>query len=237
MSESVIEIGVRHPETILCSYLGMRILSGDTEAVKGLYGHIWMKNPALLKTATMLQERLTAYELENDKNGAYCKEFLYYWGMLCIGEQSNLTFKDLGAAKSCFGRIKNVVPKVEARIAYIQLLESDEPIKSDNNVERLDMLRRWASWQDMFSRIVLAKILFYQYLNDEQPDGSELPIRVVRLLKEPCQIGHPVAVRLWNKILDCTESSAFKEMRIGEANIDKFSLFDYEMCANIQIRP
>ena len=219
------DVDVTYTST-LCSYLGTKILSGDVEAVKGLYINIWRENPALLKTATLLQEGLTAYEIGNDENGTYCEEFLYYWGMLCLGEQSDLIFKDLGTAKSCFRRIKHVSPKIESRIAYIQLLESDEPIKSDNNVERLDKLRKWASRQDMFSRIVLAKILFYQYLKEEQSNDGELPIRVIRLLKEHSQKGHPVAIRFWNKILACTESSAFMGRMIGEASINRFCLLD-----------
>lgn len=51
------DVDVTYTST-LCSYLGTKILSGDVEAVKGLYINIWRENPALLKTATLLQEGL-----------------------------------------------------------------------------------------------------------------------------------------------------------------------------------
>ena len=214
----------------LCSYVGRQVLLGNVEAVKGIYGNAWKKSAPLLKTITQLQENLTAAEIEKDVKEKYCAEFLYYWGMLCIGELSGLIVKDLGTAEICFKKIDEMVPKAEARLACIKLLQSNDPAKSDCNVERIDTLRRWAGKGDLFSRIILSRIVFFQFLNEAGNDNQELPIRIWRLLEPPCQKGHPVAIRFWNEVLDYSnvgESVAMK-MRIDEANINEGVLFDFE---------
>lgn len=219
-----------------CSCLGKKVLAGDSEAVKKLYGHVSEDNPAVIKTISLLQDNITAVEIENDVTGVYNDEFLYYWGMTCLGEQSNLIVKDLGTAETCFRKIKNSVPKVEARLAYIQLLKSTVPAKNDINISRLDVLRKWAGKQDLFSRIILSKICFYEYLHEYEMDYSALPIRVLRLLELPCQKGHPVAIRFCKEVLAFTGTSAAIDMRLDEANICAGTLYDYEPSANMQIR-
>lgn len=220
----------------MCSYLGHKLLVGDVDAVKFIYGHIWEEDPALIKTISLLQENLTAVEIENDTNGIYCNEFLYYWAMLCIGEQSNLIVKDLGAAEICLKKISKTVPKAKARLAFIELLKSNAPAKNEINVGRINVLLNWAGKQDLFSRIILSRICFYQFLNEGQIGNSELPIRVLRLLELPCQKGHPVAIRFYNEVLACTGISAAMEIWIDETNISADILWDYETSANIQIR-
>lgn len=211
----------------LCSYLGSKVLSGDVEAVKHLYGTAWKEHPALIKTITLLQECLTLVEIEDDVNGIYCGEFLYYWGMICLGEQSRLICRDLGTAEICFRKILDVMPKVKARLAFIELLESDEPAKSDLNAERIDVLRKWASMQDLFSRIVLAKIIFYDYLNNNQTNDSELPIKALRLLELSCQKGHPVAIRLWNEVLAYVGTPTSIGMQISKTQLNEDILYDF----------
>lgn len=218
-----------------CSYLGKRVMDGDLGAVRGLYNHIWKENPALTRTISLLQDNLTAAEIEKDINRTYCEEFLYYWGMTCIGEQSNLILKDLGTAEICFNKIKKIIPKVEARLAYIQLLKSTVPAKSDFNVARLDVLRKWAGKQDLFSRIILSKICFYEFLHEYEMDYSVLPIRALRLLDLPCQMGHPVAIRFCKEVLAYTGIPAAMDMWLDEANINSDVLYDYET-VNMQIR-
>lgn len=211
----------------LCSYLGSQILSGNVEALKGVYGIMWKRNPALIKTMRYLQECITAVEIEGDIDGDYCPEFLYYWGMACLGEQSELTYKDLGTAELCFKKIVAKIPLAESRMAFIGLLKSSEPAQSDCNVERLDILRRWASKHDLFSRIVLAKVIFYQYLCELQPEEDiQPPIHLLELLHLPCQKGHPVAIRFWNEILDYTGTSMDVNIRIPETCICEEVLFD-----------
>lgn len=84
------------------SLLGYKILSGDVNALKLLYGNIWRENPLLIKLTSQLQESITADEIRKDTIGKYSPEYLYYWGMICLGEQSHLVFKDIGAAENCF---------------------------------------------------------------------------------------------------------------------------------------
>lgn len=218
-----------------CSYLGQKVLAGNSEAVKKLYGYIGVENPALIKTISLLQENLTAVEIENDVTGFYNHEFIYYWGMTCLGEQSNLIVKDLGTAETCFKKIKNFVPKVEARLAFIELLKSTVPAKNDINISRIDVLRKWAGKQDLFSRIILSKICFYEFLHEYEMDYSELPIKVLRLLELPCQKGHPVAIRFCKEVLAYTRTSTAMDMWLNEANIFADALYDYETPSNIQI--
>lgn len=228
-------------DNIVYSCLGRRVLLGDITAVKYLYGQIWKECPALIRTISLLQLVLTVGEIENDVGEIYCPEFLYYWGMICVGEQSSLILKDLDTAEYCFQKIVDRMPKVRARLAYIGLLKSDDLIKSELNVEKLDALRRWAGQGDIFSSIVLAKITFYQFLlvhqadNSEMTDALELPARTLRLLDYPCQKGHPVAIRFYNAVMECIGTPEAMGMRIDESNIIINSLFDFETAANIQI--
>lgn len=217
------------------SYWGYRILCGDVVVLRNLYGRIWKEVPVLFKTISQIQILLTAVEVENDTYEVYSPEFLYYWGMLCTGEQSRLIPKDLGTAECCFEKISKKVPKAEARLAYIELLKSNEPAKSELNVERLDVLRRWAGQGDIFSSIVLAKIVFYQFLCECQGDFMEPPIMVLRLLDYPCQKGHPVAIRFYNSVMECIGTPEAMEMRMDEYNILPGCLWDFEMSANMRI--
>lgn len=211
---------------LLCSFLGKRVLDGDVDAIKALYRTTWKEHPALIKTITQLQECITSVEIDKDSEEKYCTEFLYYWGMLCIGDLSTLISRDLGTANHCFDKIVHRVPKAKARLAFIQLLKSDEPAKSDRNVESIDILRQWAGRGDLFSRIVLAKISFYQFLNERQMDDANLPMRVLRLLEPPCQKGHPVAIRFWNEIIDYSGATMDTASRMSETYIQEHILFD-----------
>lgn len=229
-SENVLQISAE------CSYLGKKVFEGNAEAAKVTYGYGWKEIPALIKMNSLLRFKLTAVEIENDTNGIYCEEFLYYWGMNCLGEQSNLIVKDLGAAEICFKKIKSTIPKAEARLAFIQLLKSDVPTKSEINVARLDVLRRWAGKQDLFSMIILSRICFYEFLCEAQTDDSGLPIRVLRLLDLPCQKGHPVAIRFYNEVLAYMGTPTAIDMQIDESRINANILYDFKMSANMQIR-
>lgn len=228
-------------DNIVYSYLGQRVLLGDIAAVKYLYAQTWKECPALIRTISLLQLVLTAQEIEFDAGKTYCPEFLYYWGMLCLGEQSSLILKDLGTAEYCFQKIVNRIPKVRARLAYIGMLRSVEPYKDESNVMRLDILRKCAGMGDTFSRIILARITFYQFLLEYQEDDPEmtgtlgLPARTLRLLDSPCQKGHPVAIRFYNAIMDCVGTSEAIKMRINENCILAGSLYDFETATNVQI--
>lgn len=186
--------------SIVYSYLGQMVLSGDVEALKYLYGNAWQESPPLIRTISQLQCCLTAVEIENDTTNVYNDEFLYYWGMICIGEISQLIFKDLGTAEICFKKSKKAAPQAEARLAFIGLHKSDEFNKSDSNIKRLEILRTYANKRDFFSSIVLAKIIYYQFLDEQGSDTTELPTKALRLLASPCQYGHPVAIKLYNSM-------------------------------------
>lgn len=220
------------------SRLGRFFLDGSVEVAKFFYKSCWGERPPLIRTITDLQGHLTAVEVEKDKAGKYSAEFLYYWAMTCIGEQSPLIFKDLGTAEVCLKKILPNVPIAEARLAYIALLRSTEPAKSENNVVRLDVLRRWANKNDLFSRIVLAKIVFYSFLQERQtadPENNpEPPLYALRSLDLPCRKGHPVAIRFWNDVCACLENPG---NRFDERSINDDVLLDYKTAANMQIRP
>lgn len=153
--------------------------------------------------------------------------------MICIGEQSPLIFKNLGTAETCLKIIQHTVPIAKARIAYIELLRNNEPARSNANVARLDILRRWANKHDLFSRTVLAKIVFYSYLEEAQADELVLPLRVRQLLELPCQQGHPVAIRFWNDV--CSFIGAPGAM-LNASHVNMDVLYDFKTSANMQIR-
>lgn len=211
----------------LYSHLGYRVLSGDVEAVKWFYVNAWREIPPLLRTLSTLQECLTASEIKEDTKGTYCDEFLYYWGMINIGEVSDLIFKDLGTAEFCFKKIERIVPKAESRLAFIKLLKTDEQRKSDSNMTRLEVLRHWGIKQDFFSMIVIAKIIFQGFLEEYHPDNGELPMRLCRLLAIPCQKGHPVAIHFWNEVIDYINPPAAMDMRMDKSRIDGDVLLDF----------
>lgn len=212
------------------SYLANCILRGNVEAVKWIYGNAWKESPPLIKTISTLQEILTADVIEKDTGGIYSNEFLYYWGMINIGELSKLIVKDLATAGICFSKIQKVCPKVRPRLAFIELLDTDEPAKSDDNVARINVLQQWAGKQDFFSMIIIAKILFSRYLEEGQADNGELPIRLCRLLAPPCQKGHPVAIRFWNEVIDYINPPVAMDMQISESRMDEDVLYDFYAC-------
>ena len=217
--------------SVAYSYLGKLLLEGNVEVVKFLYGNLWEESPPLIRTVSELQECLTSKKIYDSK-GLYSPEFLYYWGMICLGEQSPLITQELEVAKICFHAVKDVVPHAEARLAYIKLLQSTEPAKSESNVRRLAVLRQWSSKRDLFSRIVLARISFYAFLCEEQPESSELPITTLWLLELPCQRGHPVAIRFRNDVYTCTGNP---ERTLDKRLVRVSALYDFEnpcKCAN-----
>lgn len=223
--------------SIMLSYLGYLFLNGNIDSIKYLYQNIWMESPPLVRTISELQDCLTSAEIENDRGKLYSAEFLYYWAMTCIGEQSPLIFKDLGTAKACLESIQRIVPMAQARLAYIELLQSTESARSSENVARMDVLRRWANKHDLFSRIVLAKIIFYSFLQEAkevEADVHTMPLRVKQLLEFPCQQGHPVAIRFWNDV--CSFIGAPGAM-LDASHVNPDVLFDFKTSANMQIGP
>lgn len=230
--------------SMMCSFIGYLILGGNVSAVKFLYGTAWREHPALIKTIDELQRHLTTAEILGDTRGIYGMEFLYHWGMVCLGELSPLIFKDLKAARVCFEKIKPSVPQAEARLAYIELLESTEPAKDHRNICCLEELRKCASKQrDLFSMIVLAKICFHSFLEEQQqrnPDAPiiELPLKATRLLEYPIQQGHPVAIRFWNDMVNCLECPPeIRPPYCAEKSICQPVLYDLKSSASMQIRP
>ena len=221
--------------SVAYSYLGHKFLSGDVEVAKYLYGHAWEESPPLIKTIRLLQYCLTASEIEKDTASIFCNEFLYYWGMICIGEESRLIFRDLGTAEICFRKIIKATPKASARLAFIELLRTTEPSKNETNVERLDILRQWAGQQDLFSMIALAKIIFHSFLTEGRPDNAEFSMRAWALLETPCQKGHPGAIRFRNEMLTQAGPDAALGMKLDASHINPQSLYDYHSKNHLQI--
>jgi len=212
------------------SCLGSRCISGDVNALKFLYANLCKEHPALIATVTQLQYCMTSAELENADPNIFSSEFLYYLGMTDIGEQTRLIQKDLGTAEFCFEQIKNEVPKAKARLAYIDLLLSKEPHKSDNNAQKVDLLRQWAGKNDMFSKVALSKIIFEHYLLERQDDDLERPTTLLRLLEFPCHRGHPVAVKFYNEVIDYMVAlgvAVSPEWRLDNSIINAEVLYDF----------
>lgn len=224
------------------STLGRRILrAGDIGALKFVYAASPTEYPAIIKTIEELQNWLTATRITADET-TYNPEFLYYWGMLCLGEQSNLIARELGIAQACFEKIKSPVPKAKARLAYIALLKSTEPARNGANPHHLEALRECANrYRDMFSMIALAKICFQFFLEEQQeknPDApiTELPVKTVQLLNHPCQEGHPVAIRFWNRMVGCLQVPPDIILpHYAETSIVPQTLYDFETPAKMQI--
>lgn len=213
---------------LLYSMLGHKILSGDENALEYLYARAWRESPALLRIISLLQQNLTASDIVKAENGRYSTEFYYYWGMLNLGEQSSLISKDTDITQNCFNKIRSVVPQVGARLAYIGLLNSDEPANSDENVRRIDRLRQCAGRQDFFSQIIIAKIIFYHFLDEQENDViSELPLKVWQYLERPCHLGHPVAIRFWNELLTYIGTPEAMNWRLGDIQIREDLLYDF----------
>lgn len=205
-----------------CSYIGQKIILGNTTAVKQIYINLSKENPALIKLFSQLQECLTTVEIANDTE-IYNDEFLYYWGMSNLGETSNLIFKDLGTAETCFKKVRKKVPKAEARLAFIELLKSDEPAQSELNVNRIDKLRQWAGKGDFFSMIILSKIVFFSFLEEGQ---TEMPVKALRLLETPCRAGHPVAIRFYNEMLAFQNNMTVSDIS-NDFKVNPFILYDF----------
>lgn len=213
---------------LLYSMLGHKILSGDEDALEYLYVRAWRESPALLRIISLLQQNLTANDIVKAEDGRYSTKFLYYWGMLNLGEQSSLIFKDTDIAQNCFNKIRSVVPQVDARLAYLGLLNSDEPANSDENIMRIDRLRQCACRQDFFSQIIIAKIIFYHFIDEQENDEIlELPLKVCQYLERPCYLGHPVAIRFWNELLAYIGTPEAMNWRLGNIQIREDLLYDF----------
>ena len=221
------ELMDREQLELLYSMLGHKILSGDEDALEYLYVSAWRESPALLRIISLLQQNLTASDIAKAEDGRYSTKFYYYWGMLNLGEQSSLIFKDTDIAQNCFDKIRKVVPQVDARLAYLGLLNSDEPANSDENIRRIDRLRQCAGRQDFFSQIIIAKIIFYHFIDEQKNDViSELPLKVWQYLERPCYLGHPVAIRFWNELLAYIGTPVAMNRRLRNVQIRADLLYD-----------
>ncbi len=87
----------------------------------------------------------------------------------------------------------------------------------------------------MFSQIVIARILYYRFLNEAPSEDNKLPITMLRLLEAPCQHGHPVAIRFYNELLGNVGTSAALDMRRDDISLSVDVLYDYKTRANMQI--
>lgn len=188
---------------LLYSYLGHRCIHmGDVAAMKFLYGNICFEQPPLIETISRMQYCITPEVIYYDTEGKYSSEFLYYWGMTCVGELSSLIIKDFDIATTCFNKILVDIPKAESRIAYIKLLQSDEPYKYESNTRNIGVLTKWAGKTEIFSMITLAKISHYDFLIKD-PDNDAITSTIAsQLLDYSCGAGHPVAIKFYDSIIE-----------------------------------
>jgi len=224
--------------SILYSYLGCLVEGGSVDALKFLYCNLWRESPPLIRTVNQLLSALTGSEIEAAPPGRYSDEFLYYWGMTCLGHLSNLTAKKLATAEICFEKISSRHPLAKARLAYLELLETDEPAKSESNVKRIDVLRKWASKGDLFSCTACSKIVFSQYLSglDEPEEDPKLPTAALTILQSPLQYGHPTAVRFYRDLLVYTGRMPFEEETDDSFQICEDVLLDFAGPEELQQR-
>jgi len=220
-----------YQQSFIHSYLGHKCISeGNVDSIKYLHGNICLEHPPLIETISLLQLNLTAMEIMEDTRHTYGDEFLYYYGMACLGELSPLIVRDLNTAEGCFEKIRMNVPKINARLAYINLLKSTDPHKSDKNINRISVLRKWAGKKDIFSMIVLAKIVCEHFLLEEQSDDMSMPLLALKLLEVPCQIGHPVAIKFYNAVMDDLDAKGVANARsrkLDTSRINVAALYDY----------
>jgi hypothetical protein len=217
--------------SLLYSALAHRCTQGDTEVMRYLYGKICFNPPALIKTINFLQLHLTPLELQD---GEYSSEFLYYWGLACMGELSKFVEKNLETAKACFQLVKDDVPLARARLAFIELLQSTEPHKSEKNTCSINVLREYAAMRDTFSMTALARIIYEHFLMErlesglKKPCSSELPVRALNLLDYPLESGRPEAVAFYNAMMNNTDTPDILTMRVYKPKINIQSLYDYQ---------
>lgn len=150
--------------------------------------------------------------------------------MICLGETSRLVVKDLETSTVCFEKIIKSVPKVEARLAFIELLTTTEENKSIVNSRRLAILQKWAGHGDIFSMIVLSKIVYDSYLSDKPSEDIALPTLVLNLLDKPCKLRHPVAVRFYLEMKDNMngiDAPYGSGRKLSNSIIDIDILYDY----------
>lgn len=98
----------------ICNELIRRIIDGDAKALKEIYTTSFDEHPAMIRTISELQEWLTSVEIANDKNRIYSNEFLYYWAMICCGDNSELIQRELGTARTCLEKIQDSAPLAKA---------------------------------------------------------------------------------------------------------------------------
>lgn len=216
--------------SLLYSYLTHKCISGDIDAMRFFYGNICFEIPVFIKAVSLLQLQLASVKLRK-KN--YSNEFLYYWGMACIGEGSRIIRRNLPTAEICFKTIKKDVPKSESRLAFLELLKSTELYEDVENVQRIEVLREWAGKQDLFSMLSLSKIIFEQFLIERQADTlrkthvMELPLMAIELLEVPCQKGHPEAIRFYNAVLEQLGTSESLSAKFEQSRRNVRVLFDF----------
>ena len=218
----------------LYSYLGFKCLQGDVEAMKFLYSNIHLEHPPVIETVNLLQYNISPIDIIEDNKGVYNNKWLYYWGMTCLRELSDLTEQRLDISEVCFEKIQKDVPKAEARLAYIKLLKSGDPTKEDENVRNIRLLKKWAGRKDIFSMIVLARITHHSFISKKDPAEPGLSQTAIHLLVHPCQMGHPVAIRLWNEIMESYDRENSGQFYVGmsdkfieESRINANILYDY----------
>ena len=199
-----------------------------------MYKESCFNKPPVIDTVNSIQLGITKTEIEEDALSRYSNEFLYYWGMICLGEQSHFIYRNLSTSKACFSKIKSEVHKARSRLAYIRLLETKEPNNEAKNVKCIETLRKWAGKGDVFSRIALTKISYGMSSKIDSVDEPAISNHVQALIKPPCQVGHPVAIRFFNSVIEDAVNSgdgksykSFIPKYLDECNIDTNALYDF----------
>ena len=190
------------------------INEGDAEAMKYLYKSIYSKNFIAMNCVKSIG-------INTDKNikslNNFDCEYLYYLGMALISPIYIRHDVRLKVSRKCFDLIKSKVPKAEARIAYINLVELPEP-EQNAQVEfgYRNILQDWRERDDLFSFTVLARIKNYDCI--ESAKEFILSPETMTVLARPLTEGYPPAIMFYDELT--------AEIKKLTKNWDSYGTFD-----------
>ena len=200
---------------------------GDVEAIKFLYtAAAHPDNFSAIHAVNTVGFNIIVAKLKD-----FNSEYLYYLGMVFLGEISVYIDPNLNLAKECFKLAKLKIPKAEARLAYLELKEA-ELLYSNIVYENMIILQNWAS-RDLFSSVILAKIKLFEHLKSDEL--TTLPPNVLYFLTLPLKAGHPLAIQLFEEIVQIIKQATFFSEYDSIFNLYKKFTVNYEILLDYNI--
>jgi len=200
----MVETRIKNMQNLGILYSGLVkkcIEYGDVEAIKFLYTAVaHPDNFSAIHAVNAVGFNIIVAKLKD-----FNSEYLYYLGMVFLGEISVYIAPNLNLAKECFKLAKLKIPKAEARLAYLELKEA-ELLYSNIVYENMIILQNWAS-RDLFSSVILAKIKLFEHLKSDEL--TTLPPNVLYFLTPPLKAGHPLAIQLFEEIVQIIKHETF----------------------------